>query len=194
MTQTITFTVYGDPVAQPRAGERGEWKTSQYGGQYKEKFDPAARKKFNFAAKAMEHRPVPPIDGPTRVDITWYFKRPKSHFGRRDGKPYLRDDAPIWYALHKRHDRDNLDKFVLDALTGAGWFVDDGIICAGELRKLYTDHLPRTEVTITPLTNERNHEHGKKEETKGRDRNDRDDQPDHAQQDRTQDQLFGLEG
>jgi len=148
---SIQFVVYGDPIAQPRAGERGDFKPTKYGGFYKEKYDPVSKKKLEFAMKCHQYKPETPLSGPMRVNNTWYFKRPKSHYGSYKGKPYLKVNAPRWYSLLKRNDRDNLDKFVLDALTSAGWFEDDGIICAGELKKLYTDKLPRTEIEIIPL-------------------------------------------
>ena len=144
------MTVYGDPVPQPRMGERGELKATKWGGQYKEKYDPAAKKKENFLLKCIQHRPDEPLTGPLEVNITWYFKRPKTHYGSYQKKPYLKEDAPYYHCLKKRCDRDNLDKFVLDALTKVFW-VDDGIICKGTLLKIYTDKLPRTEIEIIPL-------------------------------------------
>jgi len=146
----IQFVVYGDPVAQPRVGERGDLKPTKYGGFYKEKYDPAAKKKENFLLKCIQHRPDKPFTEPLEVNITWYFKRPKTHYGRCNGKLYLKPDAPYYHCLKKRCDIDNLAKFVLDSLTGV-FMVDDGIISKGTLLKLYTDKLPRTEIEIIPL-------------------------------------------
>jgi Holliday junction resolvase RusA-like endonuclease len=150
MTEPIHFLIYGEPTPQPRVSERGEFKTTKWGGQYKEKFDPAAKKKTDFLLKALVHRPDVPFDCPLQVDIVFWFKRLASHYGRQNGQPYLKPDAPLWYAAKKRDDIDNLTKFVLDALNGEFW-IDDGCIAKSSQEKRYTDKLPYTEITIKPL-------------------------------------------
>ena len=145
----INLIVYGDPVPQPRVCDDTR-KQREFGLKYMPKYDPAAKKKENFLLKCIQHRPDEPFTEPLEVNITWFFKRPKSHYGSYKGKPYLREDAPKHHSMKKRCDRDNLDKFVLDALTGKFW-IDDGIISKGTLLKLYTDKLPRTEIEIIPL-------------------------------------------
>lgn len=146
----IHFVVYGDPVPQPRMGEGKTRYRGKDGREYRKKYDPAEKKKSEFLLKCLHHRPDEPFTGPLEVNIKWHFKRPKNHYGSHQKKPYLKRGVPFYHCLKKRCDRDNLDKFVLDALTGQFWD-DDGIICKGTLLKVYTDKLPRTEVEIIPL-------------------------------------------
>jgi hypothetical protein len=74
--------------------------------------------------------------GPVRVDLCFYFARPKSHFRTGKFAGVLRDDAPKWHTT--KPDRDNLEKAVLDALTQVGGFwQDDSQVCAGSVTKRY---------------------------------------------------------
>ena len=123
------------------------------------KFDPNSHAKLQFLAKAMLYRPDVDLQGPLEVNLKFYFQRPKGHYGRRDGQLYLRPDAPVYVCAKKKWDKDNLTKFVYDALMGPFWS-DDGIIARGTEEKLWTDKLPRTEVEIKTLSNERNQNHG----------------------------------
>jgi Holliday junction resolvase RusA-like endonuclease len=67
-----------------------------------------------------------------RVTTTFRLARPTSHM-RTNGAPSAR-----WRAHPTgKPDRDNLEKALLDALTGLLW-IDDAQVCAGEPRKRYT--------------------------------------------------------
>lgn len=70
-----------------------------------------------------------PLSEALRVDADFYLPRP----ARLMTSSY--DDGPLWAAV--RPDRDNLDKALLDAMTAAKFVVDDGLVVAGEPRKLY---------------------------------------------------------
>ena len=132
---SIFFAVQGDPKAQPRprafARKMGNtWLARVYDAATAEGW------KSLIASAARQHRPRAPIVGPVRVDLCFYFARPKSHF--RTGKlaGVLRDDAPKWHTT--KPDRDNLEKAVLDALTQVGGFwQDDSQVCAGSVTKRY---------------------------------------------------------
>ncbi|HUW30906.1 MAG TPA: RusA family crossover junction endodeoxyribonuclease [Planctomycetota bacterium] len=98
------------------------------------------------ALKAMGDRP--PMQGPVRLDITFYMPRPKYHYYKtkaRNGE--LRDDAPGWHT--KTPDRGKLLRSTEDAMTGIV-YRDDAQVCAGELFKLYGDRLGAL-ITATPL-------------------------------------------
>jgi Holliday junction resolvase RusA-like endonuclease len=131
----ISFHVYGIPKAQPRPRAF----TRKMGNKYVARvFEAGTAEEWKslIAAAAKPHTPPTPILGPVRVDLTFYFPRPKSHFLTGKNALTLRYDAPLWHTV--KPDRDNLEKAVLDALTQLGGFWrDDSQVCDGRVIKLY---------------------------------------------------------
>ena len=73
------------------------------------------------------------ITGAIELTLTFFMPRPKSHY-KSNGK--LKASAPVF--LHtQKPDRDNLEKAVMDCLTGIGVWVDDCQICAGPVYKYW---------------------------------------------------------
>ena len=112
----ISFTVPGDPVAQPRP------QISTRGG-FARAFVPRVhpiyvyRDAIQLAAKVAMAGQAP-VEGPVLVTVLFRFGRPKSHT-----KAARLDDN------HKQKpDLDNLCKAVLDALNGICW-ADDSQVC-----------------------------------------------------------------
>lgn len=136
------FTVHGNPRAmgRPRAVRRGN-----FAGVHEAAKD--TQNKESFAVIAQQQSPKELLSGPLRVDIWFYFQRPKGHFGTGRNAGILKNSAPIHYT--SKPDRDNLDKLVLDALTGIFW-TDDAIVCQGWLQKQYSEK-PRTVIGIKRL-------------------------------------------
>jgi len=136
------LTILGDPKAQgrPRACAFGK-----HARMYERKQDKAA--KHTLAVIARLRAPKELLRGPLRVDIRLYFARPQAHYGSGRNRGVVKPLAPLWHT--SRPDRDNLDKLVLDALTGVFWR-DDNQVCAGEITKQYSDR-PRTEIGIKKL-------------------------------------------
>jgi Holliday junction resolvase RusA-like endonuclease len=145
MRPTLEFFAAGYPAGQPRVKARA------FGGHARvytpttvkssdglRHEHPATSWKMivrNEDAKAWIKEPIPQLmqwQGPLRVDLTFYFPRPKSHF-RSNGE--LKPTAPVWHTA--KPDRDNSDKAVLDALTDLGLWGDDKQVCDGRVRKLY---------------------------------------------------------
>jgi len=91
-----------------------------------------------------DHQPTDfPLRGPVDVVVTFYFSHLKAHYKTvtRKGKSYLthlRDDAPAVKAT--RPDVDKLCRSILDALTDAGVYADDGQVVMLFARKLYWDN------------------------------------------------------
>ena len=77
-----------------------------------------------------------PLTGPVALDLTFYFPRPKSHYGRRLGAPYLKDDAPVYKS--NKPDADKIARAALDALTCVA-YVDDAQVAQLSIVKLYAD-------------------------------------------------------
>lgn len=112
----ISFTVPGNPVAQPRARitTRGKFAHA-----YTPKDHPihAYRQAIQLQAKAaMAGRS--PIEGPICIEVTFSFQRPKSHT-RKQRERHLHCQKP---------DATNLLKGLEDALNGICW-LDDSQIC-----------------------------------------------------------------
>ena len=132
MRPPLEFFVAGLPKAQPRAKARAFAGHAQtYNPKDADDWKMIVR---NEAQKAWGIPPCRPWEGPLRVDLTFYFPRPKSHF-RSNG--LLKPTAPKWHT--GKPDRDNSDKAVLDALTNLGIWGDDKQACDGRIQKLYAD-------------------------------------------------------
>ena len=112
----ISFTIPGDPIAQPRhkVSIRGKKPVAYIPGDhpihaYKEAIQLAA--KVAMAGLA-------PVEGPVLVTVLFRFARPKSHSKA----------ARIDHNHRQKPDLDNLCKAVLDALNGICW-ADDSQVC-----------------------------------------------------------------
>lgn len=136
----ITFTVLGQPKAQAR---HKHFKKGSFSGTY----DPSKGVKKDFLTLAHENAPNTPFDCPLRVDIKFYFQRPKNHYGSGRNTQKLKTTAPHFHTT--RPDIDNCRKFIMDSLNKVFWR-DDSIICAGSTQKLYSNK-PRTEIIIEVL-------------------------------------------
>jgi Holliday junction resolvase RusA-like endonuclease len=64
-----------------------------------------------------------PLAGPLEVAVTFYLKRPKSHYRTGRNAELLRDDAPPYPA--KAPDLSKLARSTEDALSDAGLWADD---------------------------------------------------------------------
>jgi Holliday junction resolvase RusA-like endonuclease len=134
MRPPLEFFVAGLPKAQPRTKARAFGKFAQvYTPKTADDWKMIVR---NEAFKAWQSESISlfmfPWKGPLRVDLTFYFPRPKAHF-RSNGE--LKPTAPDWHTT--KPDRDNSDKSVLDALTNLGIWHDDKQVCDGRIQKMY---------------------------------------------------------
>jgi len=131
MRPPLTFFAAGLPKAQPRAKARAFGKFAQvYNPKTADDWKMIVRHEAQKAFDAAGF--TTPFAGPLRVDLTFYFPRPKNHF-RSNGE--LRPTAPMWHTA--KPDRDNSDKAVLDCLTNLGIWGDDKQVCDGRIQKLY---------------------------------------------------------
>jgi len=73
--------------------------------------------------------PAEPWSGPVRVCINVYFERTKELQKKKYPAGAIRHTG--------KPDRDNVDKSILDALTEAGLWLDDGQVCSGGVEKWY---------------------------------------------------------
>lgn len=139
----VALSIPGTPVPQ------GSKNVTRTGRMYEaNKALPAWRKRA-VAALAKEYAATVPLDGPLRVDATFYMPRPKRHYGTGRNSDRLKPGAPDWHTY--KPDTDKLQRAVGDALTIARVIRDDSLICEWHTRKVYGQH-PHTLITIHQLT------------------------------------------
>lgn len=100
------------------------------------------------AKDATQGASFPVFSGPTRIDVTLFFPRPKSHF---NSKGEIKLSSPVYHT--GKPDRDNCDKAILDVLTQKGVLRDDAEVCDGKITKLYaaTGQAPGARIHIISL-------------------------------------------
>ncbi len=138
----ITFRVDGIPKGQPRARA---FAMRIGGGKFSARmYDPGTAEAWKGACvvAGQPHQPAQPFAGAVRFLMVVLMPRPKS-MPKRLGtgrRPHL--SKPDW---------DNHGKGVCDALTQAGWFVDDAQVYDGRVVKFYAaaGERPGAEITIT---------------------------------------------
>ena len=135
----IPFTVPGNPQALQRHRD-----IKNRAGQTVGHRDPSANDKADFLAKAMQHRPPRPIEGPIFLFVQAFFKRPKGHYRTGAYAGELKPNQPNYRI--KTPDADNFLKFVGDALNGIFWADDKQIVMPLPVKR-YADS-PRVEIII----------------------------------------------
>ena len=139
----IFFTIYGNPKALKR---HRTFRRGNFVGQY----DPSSGDKADFLAMALKNKPTLPLECPLKMELLFYFDRPKNHYRTGKYAKQLKSDVASWHTSSP--DCDNLVKFVCDSLNGI-FYKDDRIISQIIVTKKY-DNIPRTEIKITPLNNQ----------------------------------------
>ena len=141
MTLTWKFIVYGIPKAQ------GRHRTSSFiasGKAFSHMYEANKDKvnKDNIRAQVVNQNPTL-IKVPVVVNMLFYLPRPKNHYGKKGLLP----SAPK--KMITKPDLDNLEKAVMDALTGVCW-EDDRLIVGKTSMKEYVEEemSPRTEITV----------------------------------------------
>lgn len=155
--EPITFTVFGRP--QQRGSKRAVLIPKRGGGWAMKNGRPiVAAKDMNekskdwmhaVAAAAMECYRGELLRGPVCLKVTFFFARPKSHFGTGRNANVLKESAPLWHA--QAPDVDKLQRSVLDALTNVLW-ADDKLIADVHARKFWTTTASRAILQIIAIT------------------------------------------
>lgn len=139
---TITFTVLGVPVAQPRpkvVTVRGRGMAISNPRKH-----PVVAFKEAVKLEAQQAYKGAPLEGPLQLNVTFIMPRPKSMLWK--SRPMPRD----WHTV--RPDTDNLVKAVKDALSALLW-KDDSQVCCEIIRKMVAggDERPRVEVVVVEV-------------------------------------------
>lgn len=130
------------PVAQPRAKATSINGSARMYTPVKTstgKTHPIAAFKAAVQLAYWQQTSLNPFDGPVRMDCVFILPRPKSMMRKKDPECRI--------AHTKKPDRDNLDKAVMDALTGIAWR-DDCQVHAGEVQKWYASKTEQPHVEL----------------------------------------------
>jgi len=134
------ITIPGQPISKkrPRFARRGNHVVT-----YNDQMTEESRFLFEFQKRWLNK----PLKGPVCVELVFYMKRPKSHYGTGKNGNIKKKSAPVYHT--KKPDIDNLKKFVFDALNQSAW-EDDSQIYKVFARKAYSKE-PRTEIIIQEM-------------------------------------------
>jgi crossover junction endodeoxyribonuclease RusA len=128
----LAFTVHGEPAPQ---GSKTTGRTKA-GATFMREDNPNTEPWRNAVAlralAAMNGQQ--PFAGPLRLDVTFVFARPRSHYRTGKHAGQLKPSAPVH--CDKRPDLDKLVRAIGDALTGTA-IIDDAAITELVARKHY---------------------------------------------------------
>lgn len=77
------------------------------------------------------------ITGPVRVELTFSFERPASHYGTGRNAERVKDSAPDWPDTKWAGDLDKLTRAVFDSLTAGGVIEDDARVVEASMSKVW---------------------------------------------------------
>lgn len=88
--------------------------------------------------------------GPVRMEVTFAFRRPKSHYRTGANADLLRNGAPTFPSNQANGDLDKLLRAVFDALTTAAVIRDDSQVVEVSAGKIYLspDQREGAEITV----------------------------------------------
>lgn len=140
----ISFIVYGEPVAQARAGRRNFIKAQKARTQA---FDPEKSASFKDKVydQAVSVKPERPIETAIAITVKVYKSIPKGMAQYKQKLALAGELRPI-----TKPDLDNIIKAVKDALKGVVWRDDSQVVSFGHSGKWYSD-VPRVEITVREL-------------------------------------------
>ena len=129
------YIIEGNPIAQQRHRHTKRGFT----------YDPLSNEKkvTRLQIKSQQKKKLL-TEGSVYMFITFYMKRPKSHYRTGKFSHMLKSDEEINHT--KKPDIDNLCKYLFDCCSKV-LFKDDSQICSLTALKMYSDN-PRTEFTI----------------------------------------------
>jgi len=138
--RTIHLVILGEPKAQKRH-------RSVKMGNFIQQYDPSAKDKDDLLYVVQQQAPKEPFTSPIKLDVAFYFSRPKSHYKSGKNAHILKESCPQWHTT--KPDADNCIKLVQDSLNKV-FYRDDSLICQVSITKRY-DVNPRIEINISPL-------------------------------------------
>ena len=130
------YIIKGNPIPQKR---------HRMGRGYS--YDPSAPDKKRVRLELLLKNNKVINTGPVNMFVTFYMKRPKSHYRTGKFSNMLKNDAPMQHT--KKPDIDNLLKFIMDCCNGIV-YKDDCQVNRCSVSKVYCEQEeePHTEINI----------------------------------------------
>lgn len=141
--QRVSFTVFGEPKAWKRSGQRIVTKGD--GTQFIHHFDASAKEKRTLAQSMQQYRFDRPLRGPVLLIARIYRTHPKA--SNKKTQMMLRSEI----LPTTKPDLDNYEKLVKDAAKSILW-MDDNQVTDVIAIKRYSD-IPRLELTVVEMNN-----------------------------------------
>lgn len=145
MNELLNIEIRGTPKGQPRP------RAFAFKGKAR-MFDPGTAEgwKSQIAKAVQDYLPDQPHEAPMIVSMSFYFKRPKSHY---TSKGSLTKSAREFKQFHTcKPDFDNLEKAVSDCLTELGFWKDDTQVVKWTGMKIWTNDRPGLHLIIKQIT------------------------------------------
>jgi crossover junction endodeoxyribonuclease RusA len=150
LTAQIAFRAFGIPKPQRRPQA---WFNKKTGRASVYNLKNAEDWKGCIALAAQPFVTTTPLAGPLSVSMTFWFPRPKNHYGSGKNAKTLKPSAPRFPSSKGKEDVDNIFKPVADVLTVLRLWDDDGQIVIAHVYKEFASvvNAPGCHVTVTPL-------------------------------------------
>ena len=97
-------------------------------------YDPSKKDKKDWLKTVLAYIPKKPLEGPLKINLEFFFARPKNHYRTGKYKELMKDKAPRIHTFMP--DIDNLTKFILDAMN-EHFFLDDRQVVEVSAHKEY---------------------------------------------------------
>lgn len=146
MTSAWAITVHGRPTPQ---GSKRAMRTP--GGrpvmvEQSSKHLTPWRDALKLVARESPNAPHQPISGPVGLTVRFDIHRPQSHYGTGRNERKVKPSAPPFPTTRSRGDLSKLVRAVEDALTEAGWWLDDSqVVQFRNVQKRYVDRFTQRE-------------------------------------------------
>ena len=112
-------------------------------------YDASKKEKKDWLNLARIFRPDKPFDGPLRINLEFYFPRPKNHYRTGKYSDQLKPTAPHIHT--NMPDVDNLSKFILDAMNEVFYEDDRQVVELNSHKEYLNDKNNATGYTIVHI-------------------------------------------
>jgi Holliday junction resolvase RusA-like endonuclease len=140
----LRFRAFGTPKPQRRPQAFYNEKTGKAGTYNLKNAEPWKWEIGHVAEPAIASAiGATPLAGPLEIEMTFWFARPKGHYGTGRNAKLVKESSPRFPCCKGKEDFDNIAKPVCDVLTVLRAWDDDGLIVRAVIAKLYETETER---------------------------------------------------